>query len=151
MGVGLLRSLQTWDILLIYCNNQLKKYITPFSKISKWGTLHHPSDVCVRSFLCQYSYFNKTLLHKSSWVIKAGPWSGSWIFFFGDQRSDIVHLELSFWWLDMVLDPSSVWGSTRWIWHRQAREYILRNTDLSCTAIHCTWKVSDYFSNQLIN
>ena len=25
MGVGLVRSLQPWDILLIYCNKQLKR------------------------------------------------------------------------------------------------------------------------------
>ena len=50
VGVGLGRPLQPWDILLIYCNNQLKKYITPFSKTSERGTLHPPSDVYVRSF-----------------------------------------------------------------------------------------------------
>ena len=33
-----------------------------------------PSDVCVGRVLCPFSYFNKTLLHKSSWVIKPGPW-----------------------------------------------------------------------------
>ena len=33
--------------------------------------------VYVRSFLCPFSYFNKTLLHKISWVIKPGPWSQS--------------------------------------------------------------------------
>ena len=35
-------------------------------KISEGVTLCPPSDVCVRSFLCLFSYFNKTLLHKSS-------------------------------------------------------------------------------------
>jgi len=44
---------------------------------SKGDTLHPLSDVYVRSFLCFFSYFNKTLLHKSSWVIKPGPWSWS--------------------------------------------------------------------------
>ena len=30
------------------------------------GTLHPPSDVYVRSFLCPFLYFNKTLLYKNS-------------------------------------------------------------------------------------
>ena len=30
-------------------------------KIHNWGTLHSPSDVYVRSFLCPFSYFTKTL------------------------------------------------------------------------------------------
>ena len=34
-------------------NNQLKKYITPFSKTSEGGTLH-PSSVYVRSILCSF-------------------------------------------------------------------------------------------------
>ena len=42
-------------------------------KTSKGGTLCSPSDVYVRSFLCSFLYFNETLLHKSSWVIKPGP------------------------------------------------------------------------------
>ena len=29
----------------------------------------------VRSFLCPFLYFNKTLLHQSSGMIKPGPWS----------------------------------------------------------------------------
>ena len=33
MGVGLVRSLQPWDILLIYCNSQFKKYITPLLRL----------------------------------------------------------------------------------------------------------------------
>ena len=37
------------------------------------GTLHPLSDVYVRTFLCPFLYFDKTLLHKSSWVIKHGP------------------------------------------------------------------------------
>ena len=35
------------------------------------------------------------LLHKSSWVIKPGPWSQSCIFFFGDHKTDTVHHKLS--------------------------------------------------------
>ena len=41
------------------------------------GTLHPPSDVYVRSFLCPFFTLIKTLIHKSSWVIEAGPWSQS--------------------------------------------------------------------------
>ena len=33
-------------------------------------------------------------LHKTSWAIKPGPWSRSWIFF-KDQRSDIIHHKLT--------------------------------------------------------
>ena len=72
--MGLVRSLQFWDILLIYFNNKLKKYVTSFSKTRKWDNLCSPSDV--RRFLCPFLYF-KTLLHKSFWVIKPGPWSWS--------------------------------------------------------------------------
>ena len=64
-GVGLVRSLQPWDILLIYCNNQLKKYRTPFSKTSEWGTLCPPSDIYVRSFLCLFSYLIKLCCTKA--------------------------------------------------------------------------------------
>ena len=81
-------------MLLIYCNNQLKKYITPFSKTSEGGTLLPPSDVNVRSFLCPFSVY-KTRLHESSRVIKPGPWSQSQIFFLRDHKSDIVHCKLS--------------------------------------------------------
>jgi len=52
VGVGL----QPWDILLIYCYNQLKKYITLFLRLAR-GALSIPllmsmSDVYNRSFLC---------------------------------------------------------------------------------------------------
>ena len=53
VGVDLVRLLQPWDIILIYYNNQFKKYIAPL--LSEGGTLHPPSDVCVRSFLCPLS------------------------------------------------------------------------------------------------
>ena len=36
--VGLVRFLQPWDILLIYCNNQLKEYIAPLPRLVR-GTL----------------------------------------------------------------------------------------------------------------
>ena len=51
VGVDLVRLLQPWDILLIYCNNQLKKYVTPLLRLPRRGTLHPPSDVYIRSFL----------------------------------------------------------------------------------------------------
>ena len=53
MGVGLIRPLQPLNILLIYCNNQLQKYIAPFAKTSR-GHCPSPSDVGVRSFLCPF-------------------------------------------------------------------------------------------------
>ena len=93
--MGLVRALQPWEILLTYYNNQLRKYIAPLLQLARGGILHPPSDVYVRSFLCLTSYFNKTLLHKSSWVIKPGPWSQNYIFFFRNHDSDIVHHKLS--------------------------------------------------------
>ena len=62
--MGLVESLQHWDILLICCNNQLKSN-NSLAKTREWGTLHALSDVCVRNFLCSFPYFNKTLLHRS--------------------------------------------------------------------------------------
>ena len=41
------------------------------------GSFSTPLLVSVRSFLCPLSYFNKTLLHRRSWVIEPGPWSQS--------------------------------------------------------------------------
>ena len=89
--MGLVRSLQPWDILLMYCNNQFKKYITPLLRLASRVLSTPPhSYVYVRSFFCPFLYFNKTLLmnkgllkfkkkkkKKSSWVIKPGPWSQS--------------------------------------------------------------------------
>ena len=34
------------------------------AKMSEVGTLHTPSDAYVRSFLCFFSYFNKTATQK---------------------------------------------------------------------------------------
>ena len=39
--MGLVRSLQPWGILLIYCNNQLKKYIPPLLRLAR-GALSVP-------------------------------------------------------------------------------------------------------------
>ena len=62
---------------LSYLINSFLTGIKQLAKTSKGGTIRPPSDVCVRSFLCLFSHFNKTLLHKSTWVIKHGPWSWS--------------------------------------------------------------------------
>ena len=64
---------QPWGVS--YLINSFLTDIKQLAKTSKGGTLRPPSDVCVRSFLCLFSHFNKTLLHKSTWVIKHGPWS----------------------------------------------------------------------------
>ena len=58
-----------------YLINSFLTDIKQLAKTSKGGTLYPAFDVYVRSFLCPFLYFNKTLLHKSSWVIKTGPWS----------------------------------------------------------------------------
>ena len=92
--MGLVRALQPWDLLLTYCNKQLRNYIAPLLRTARGGILHPPSDVYIRSFLCPISYFNKTLLHKSSWVIKPGPWSQNYILFFRDHEFDVVHRKL---------------------------------------------------------
>ena len=47
------------------------------AKTSRRDTLRPASDVDVRNFLCPFLYFNKTLLYRSPWVIKPGPWSRS--------------------------------------------------------------------------
>ena len=44
----------------------LVKVYKALIRLASGGTLHPPSDVSVRSFLCPFLYFNKTLLHKSS-------------------------------------------------------------------------------------
>ena len=63
--MGLVRSLQPWDILLMYCNNQFKKYITPLLRLASRVLSTPPhSYVYVRSFLCPFSYFNKTAIQK---------------------------------------------------------------------------------------
>ena len=41
MGIGLVGSLQPLDILWIYCNNQLKKYIAPLLRLES-GALSIP-------------------------------------------------------------------------------------------------------------
>ena len=64
-------------VITKYCNNELKKYIAPFSKTSELSTLLPPSDVCVRRFVCPLFTVIKTLLHRISSVMRPGPWSQS--------------------------------------------------------------------------
>ena len=72
VGMGLIKVLQPWDILLIYCNNQLKKYITLLLTLAR-GALSTPLLMSVSEAFSVPFHFNKILLHKSSWVIKSGP------------------------------------------------------------------------------
>ena len=61
--MDLVRPLQPRDILLIYCNNQLRKYIAPLLRLVR-GALSIPSsDVYVRSFLSLFTVM-KLLPHK---------------------------------------------------------------------------------------
>ena len=66
MGVGLVRALQPWDFLLIYCNNQLKKYIIPLLRLER-GAISVPllmsvSEAFSVSFLIQIKLcYTKTL------------------------------------------------------------------------------------------
>ena len=74
---GLISFRMDWLDLLVVQGTLKSLLQYHSSKASIWGTLCPPSDVYVRSFLCPFLYFNKTLLHKSSWVIKPGPLSWS--------------------------------------------------------------------------
>ena len=65
MGVGLVISLQPWDTLLIYCNNQFKKYITPLLRLAR-GALSIPTLMSKSEAFYVPFHFNKTLLYKSS-------------------------------------------------------------------------------------
>ena len=58
------------------------------------GTLHPPSDVCVRSFLCPFLTLIKLCYTKA--LEMPGPWSRSSIFF-GDHESESIHCNLSSW------------------------------------------------------
>ena len=63
MGVGLVRSLQPWGILLIYCNNQLKKYVTPLLRLARGHCLSPFWRLCQKLSLSLF-ILNRTLLHK---------------------------------------------------------------------------------------
>ena len=75
LGVGMVIFLQPWDfwfIVITSWNNSL-------SKTSNGGTLHPPSDVCIRSFLCHFHSLIKLCYTKapewSSLVPCPWPWS----------------------------------------------------------------------------
>ena len=98
VGVGLVRSVQPWDILLIDCNNQFKKYTIPLLRLVRWELstpLLIDIYVYVRSFLCPFVYFNKTLLQKTLEWSSLAPGPDAKIFLFGDHESDIIHCKLS--------------------------------------------------------
>ena len=60
VGMGLVRPLQPWDILLIYHNNQKKKSYKSYksynflTNTSERDTLLPPSYIYVRRFLCPF-------------------------------------------------------------------------------------------------
>ena len=89
--MGLVRSLQPWDILLIYYNNQLKS--SSLAKTNKGGTLWPPSDVYVRSFLCPFFSLIKICYTKAfEWSsLVPGPKAKSSL----EIRSNIFHHKLS--------------------------------------------------------
>ena len=79
--MGLIKVLQPWDILLIYCNNQLKKY-NSLAKTSEGLTLHLPSDVYVRSFLCPFLYLIELCYTKEKAMATHSntfPWKIPWM------------------------------------------------------------------------
>ena len=63
MGMGLVRSLQPGDNLLIYCNNQFKKYITALLILAR-GALSAPLLMFMSEAFSVPFHFNKTLLYK---------------------------------------------------------------------------------------
>ena len=64
MGVGLVRSLQPWEILLIYCNKQFKKYIAPFLRLAS-GALSAPFWCLCQELSLSLFTVVKFLPHKS--------------------------------------------------------------------------------------
>ena len=83
---------------LSYLINGFLTDIKHLAKTSREGKAFSiPLLLSVSEAFSALSHFNKTLLHKGSWVIKPGPWSQSQIFFFGDHKSYTVHHKLSSW------------------------------------------------------
>ena len=62
--MGLVRSLQSWDILLIYCNNQVKKYIAPLLRLASRALSTHFWCLCQKLSLSLFTLI-KLLPHKS--------------------------------------------------------------------------------------
>ena len=91
--MGLLRSLQTWDILLIYCNNQLKKYTAPLLRLAR-GTLSVPLLMSVSEAFSVPFYTLIKLCYT-----KAPEWSslipGPGVKSSLEDKSDTVHHKLS--------------------------------------------------------
>ena len=64
----LVRPLQPWDILLIYCNNQLRKYIAPLLRLAgggRGGTLFTPFWCLCQNLSLSLFTVIKLLPHKN--------------------------------------------------------------------------------------
>ena len=78
VGVGLVKILKPWDILLIYCNYWFNKYIAPLLRLAR-GALSTPFWCLRQKLLClfftliKFCYTNA--LQRSTLV--PGPWSQS--------------------------------------------------------------------------
>ena len=73
VGVGLVKLSQTWDILLIYCSNQFKKYIPPLLTLARGGTLHplllSMSEAFSDLFPLSWNSATQTLLSDQAWSL----------------------------------------------------------------------------------
>ena len=78
VGVGLVKFLQPWDVLLIYCNYWLKKYIAPLLRLAR-GALSTRFWCLRQKLLCPFFALIKLCytngLQRSALV--PGPWSQS--------------------------------------------------------------------------
>ena len=79
---------------LSYLVNSFLTDIKQLAKTSKWGHSLSPFWCLCQKLSLSFFHFNKTLLHKSSWVIKPRPWSWCEIFF-RDNESNPVYCKLS--------------------------------------------------------
>ena len=84
MGVGLVRSLQPADILLIHCTNW--RVYNSTANTSKGGTLCAPFWCLCQKLSLSLFYFNKTIAQKL-WAIKPGLWPGIEFFSSRGQES----------------------------------------------------------------
>ena len=53
MGVGLVKSLQHWDIVVIYCNNYFKRYTAPLLRLGR-GAFSIPLLMSTSEVLCPF-------------------------------------------------------------------------------------------------
>ena len=75
VGMDLVRSLQPWDILLffwdillIYCNNQLKKVYSSLAEPSEGGTLHPPFwCLCQKLPVCFHAWIKPCYTKALEW------------------------------------------------------------------------------------